>query len=181
MWRPAPKAGIAPSGNSIRTFVLYIILQMLVFFGIYGAALADIMPDAAPRFASVEIELQPAVHKAPVRFMVKLAETETQRSYGLMHTPYLPDRHGMLFVFDTAALRQFWMKNTQIPLDLLFFDADGMLVNIIHSATPFSLTPRVSAGPARYVLEINGGQAANLGVRASARLILPLPVPSNRQ
>ena len=131
-------------------------------------------PVVAPDFAVIEIALQPGKNRAPLSFTVKLAETETQRRHGLMFTAYLPKQQGMLFVFETDAQRQFWMKNTQIPLDMLFFTSDGSLVNIIHSAMPFSLTARDSAGPARYVLELNGGVAAEIGVQPDARLVLPL-------
>ena len=128
----------------------------------------------APDFAVIEIAVQPGKERAPLSFTVKLAETEAQRRHGLMFTPYLPKQQGMLFVFETDAPRQFWMKNTQIPLDMLFFASDGHLVNIIHSAKPFSLTARTSAGPARYVLELNGGVADEIGVQPDARLVLPL-------
>ena len=105
---------------------------------------------------------------------VKLAETEAQRRHGLMFTPYLPERHGMLFVFERDAPRQFWMKNTQIPLDMLFFASDGRLVNVVHSAVPFSLTARNSVGSARYVLELNGGVANEINIQWDATLVLPL-------
>ena len=131
-------------------------------------------PFVAPDFAVIEIAVKPGKHRVPLSFTVKLAETEAQRRHGLMFTPYLPKQQGMLFVFETDAPRQFWMKNTQIPLDMLFFASDGRLVNIIHSAMPFSSTKRNSAGPARYVLELNGGVAAEIGVQPSARLMLPL-------
>ena len=131
-------------------------------------------PVVAPEFSVIEIAVRPGKQRAPLSFTVKLAETEAQRRHGLMFTPYLPERHGMFFVFDTDAPRQFWMKNTQIPLDMLFFTSDGRLVNIVHSAIPFSLTARNSAGPARYVLELNGGVAAEIGVQADAQLVLPL-------
>ena len=131
-------------------------------------------PIAAPDFAVIEITLRPGKHRSPLSFTVKLAETEAQRRHGLMFTSYLPERHGMLFVFDTDAPRQFWMKNTQIPLDMLFFTSNGRLVNIVHSAVPLSLTARNSLGPARYVLELNGGAAAEIGIQADAQLALPL-------
>ena len=91
-----------------------------------------------------------------------------------MFVSHLPERHGMLFVFEKDAPRQFWMKNTQIPLDMLFFDSAGRLVNMIHGAVPFSLTRRNSNGPARYVLELNGGAAAKFEVQPDAQLVLPL-------
>jgi uncharacterized membrane protein (UPF0127 family) len=126
-----------------------------------------------PAFEISVIQLLPGGARPPVTLKVKLAESEAQRRYGLMFTPDVPDRHGMLFIFESDAVRRFWMKNTQIPLDMLFFDAAGRLVSLIRSAEPFSLTPRTSTGPARYVLEINGGEAAKLGVQPDARLLLP--------
>ena len=130
----------------------------------------------APDFAVIEVAVRPGNQRSPISFTVKLAETVAQRRHGLMFTPYLPQHHGMLFVFETDAVRQFWMKNTQIPLDMLFFASDGRLVNVIHSAAPFSLTARNSAGPVRYVLELNAGVADEIGVQPDAKLVLPLAV-----
>ena len=132
------------------------------------------LPVTVPDFVVIEISIMPGSERAPLSFKVKLAETEAQRRYGLMFTPYLPKHQGMLFVFETDAPRRFWMKNTQIPLDMLFFASDGRLVNIVHSAVPFSLTARNSAGPARYVLELNGGIARKIGIQPDAQLVLPL-------
>ena len=131
-------------------------------------------PVIVPDFVVIEISIKPGSERDDLSFKVKLAETEAQRRYGLMFTPNLPKQQGMLFVFETDAPRQFWMKNTQIPLDMLFFASDGRLVNIVHSAVPFSLTARNSAGPARYVLELNGGIARKIGIRPDAQLVLPL-------
>ena len=131
-------------------------------------------PVIIPDFAVIEIGIRLGNQRVPLSFKVKLAETEEQRRHGLMFTPYLPKKHGMLFVFETDAPRQFWMKNTQIPLDILFFASDGRLVNIIHSAVPFSLTLRNSVGPACYVLELNGGVARKIGIQQDAQLVLPL-------
>ena len=128
----------------------------------------------APEFAVIEIAVRPGEKRTPLLFTVKLAETEAQRRHGLMFTPFLPEHHGMLFLFENDAPRQFWMKNTQIPLDILFFDSHGRLLNIVRSALPFSLTMHNSAGPARYVLELNGGVAEKIGVQPDAQLVLPL-------
>ena len=125
-------------------------------------------------FAVIKVNLTPAQQRMPISFTVKLAETERQRRQGLMFVSHLPEQHGMLFVFENDAPRQFWMKNTEIPLDILFFDSAGQLVNIIHSAVPFSLSRRSSTGPARYVLELNGGAAVKFDVQPDAQLILPL-------
>ena len=109
----------------------------------------------------------------PVAFRVEVATTTHQHSYGLMFTPKVPPHTGMLFVFSTDQVRQFWMKNTPVSLDILFFDQSGMLVSLISDTTPFSETLLISAGTARYVLEIAGGEAARLKIGAGARLKWP--------
>ena len=154
---------------------LCLIVSLCLNIIISAAASEDAgRPGIVPEFAVIEIAVRPGNQRAPVSFKVKLAETEVQRRHGLMFTPYLPEYHGMLFLFETDASRQFWMKNTQIPLDILFFDSDGHLLNIVRSAAPYSLTGRNSAGPARYVLELNGGAAEKIGVQPDAQLLLPL-------
>ena len=176
MWRQLARLGwpFGPRSGGRGLWICLTIIGWL--FSAITAFAGDeaARPVLAPDFAVIEIAVQPGKQRAPLSFTVKLAETETQRRHGLMFTPYLPKQQGMLFVFETDAPRQFWMKNTQIPLDMLFFTSNGSLVNIVHSAMPFSLTARNSAGPARYVLELNGGVAAEIGVQPDARLLLPL-------
>ena len=108
-------------------------------------------------------------------FDVELAVTPRQHAHGLMHVANLPRSAGMLFVFDGEQQRSFWMKNTLIPLDILFFDGEGRFVSAARNAVPHSLESRLSDGPSRYVLEINGGLMRELGIGKAARLILPLP------
>lgn len=76
----------------------------------------------------------------------------------------------MLFVYPDEAPRSFWMKNTYIPLDMIFMGADGRIVKIIESATPRTTTPRPSEKPARFVLELNGGRAGEAGLRTGLRM-----------
>ena len=177
MWRQSARLGwpFWPRSGG-RALWRYFIMGSCCLFSAIAEADGDeaARPITAPDFAVIEITVQPGSQRAPLSFTVKLAETEVQRRHGLMFTPYLPRQHGMLFIFETDAPRQFWMKNTQIPLDMLFFASDGRLVNIVHSAVPFSLTARNSVGPARYVLELNGGVAAEIDIQLDAKLVLPL-------
>jgi uncharacterized membrane protein (UPF0127 family) len=102
------------------------------------------------------------------RFTVELAETSDKQALGMMFRDRLEDNHGMLFLFPVEARRSFWMKNTRIPLDIFYFDADRQLLNVAENAPPCRsrICPRyLSVGPAKYVLELNGGKAAELGVR----------------
>jgi len=102
------------------------------------------------------------------RFTVELAETSEKQALGLMFRDSLAADHGMLFLFPTELRRSFWMKNTRIPLDILYFDADLELVNVIAEARPCRsdrCPSYPSEGVAQYVLELNAGKAAELGVR----------------
>ena len=97
-------------------------------------------------------------------FQVELALTNVQRSQGLMHRKKLAPGDGMLFIFPDSNRRSFWMRNTIISLDIIFIAADGHIVNIVAEAEPLTDTPRPSTGPAKAVLEIVGGRAAELGI-----------------
>jgi uncharacterized membrane protein (UPF0127 family) len=92
---------------------------------------------------------------------------------GLMYRSELPDGHGMLFVFPEERDHQFWMKNTLIPLDMIFIGADAVIVGIHANAVPLS-TATVGVGrPSRYVLEVPGGWSARRGVAAGQRVEIP--------
>ena len=112
---------------------------------------------------------EPYVVLAGERFKVELATTQQEQALGLMFRDSMPDDHGMLFIFPAEGMRGFWMKNTRIPLDIFYFDEELRLVSVSENARPCR-TQRCpnypSAGPAKYVLELNGGKAAELGVQA---------------
>ena len=107
-------------------------------------------------------------------YRVELATTPRQQAYGLMHVEAMDADAGMLFIFDDMAVRSFWMKNTLIPLDMLFFDDEGRLVSAVEAAAPGSLISRRSEGLAKYVLELNGGSMRADSIGPDARLRFPL-------
>ena len=94
---------------------------------------------------------------------VEVADTPAQREVGLMNRETLPQDTGMLFDFGQTRDVDMWMKNTLIPLDMLFLDETGRIVHIGANAQPLSLDLISSGGPVRYVLDINGGAAARYG------------------
>lgn len=114
-----------------------------------------------------------------VAVRVELATDPVTRAQGLMNRAHLPAGQGMLFVYETPQPASFWMKNTLIPLDMLFFDARGVLRHIHAKAQPLDLTPVPGADPgdpdpARLmVLEIGGGEAARLHLAPGDRLAHP--------
>jgi uncharacterized membrane protein (UPF0127 family) len=133
----------------------------------------------SPDFAATKIQLLPTPGRQPISFDVRLATTPAQQAYGLMFSPPLAARTGMLFIFAKDGPRSFWMKNTPISLDMLFFASDGRLVTIIANTEPFSLTARKSPEAAQYVLEIGAGEAARLGLGPQTRLHLPVAAAVN--
>jgi len=101
----------------------------------------------------------------PVAFTVEVAADDRSRERGLMFRKELAPDAGMLFDFRTPAPQIFWMKNTPIPLDLIFIRADGTIANVVTNAIPYSEDRISSAEPVRAVLEIDGGRADQLGIR----------------
>ncbi|ALN73196.1 hypothetical protein M673_10735 [Aureimonas sp. AU20] len=101
---------------------------------------------------------------------IEIADTPSTRETGLMNRETLAEDSGMLFDFGEARPVDMWMKNTLIPLDMLFLDETGRIVRIGANAQPLSLDLISSGGPVRYVLEINGGAAARYGAAPGDRL-----------
>ena len=116
------------------------------------------------------------IHRAsgePLHIKVELARTEPERVKGLMFRENLPSQTGMLFLMDRVANHRFWMKNTLIALDMVFFDGEGHFVSAQHHVPPLTLMARRSAAPAQYVLELNAGEVDALGISMQTLLALP--------
>ena len=103
-------------------------------------------------------------------FRVWIADTPERQTQGLMFVRDLPASEGMLFINERPRLSGFWMRNTYIPLDMLFIDARGRIVTIHANTTPHSLETRSSPKPVRAVLELRGGEAARRGIRVGDRV-----------
>lgn len=107
-------------------------------------------------------------------FRVEVAATTEQQAKGLMFRTQMGADEGMLFPTDPPRRAAFWMKNTVIPLDIIFVGANGRILNI-ENAKPYDLSPVPSAGLAAAVLELNGGRAAELGIAAGDKVSWTLP------
>jgi len=119
----------------------------------------------------------PYVELKGQRFSVEIAEDQEKQALGLMFRRHMPEDHGMLFIFPNEAPRGFWMKNTRIPLDIMYFSSELRLVSVAENAQPCRVEQcpaYPSAGPAQYVLEVNAGKASELGVEAGDLLVLRL-------
>ena len=98
------------------------------------------------------------------RFDVYLATSREQQVRGLMHVRQLPEMRGMLFIYSVPAMRSMWMKNTYIPLDILFIREDGTISNIEANTEPLSLKSISSTEPVHYVLELNADVTSSLRI-----------------
>jgi uncharacterized membrane protein (UPF0127 family) len=108
------------------------------------------------------------------RFKIEIAETPAQMEQGLMFRTSLPPDAGMLFIYKDPTIATMWMRNTLIPLDMLFVDARGRIVNIHQRAVPQSLDVIAAAAPVRAVIELNGGTATRLGIKPGDQVIYPI-------
>ncbi|WP_255010933.1 DUF192 domain-containing protein [Roseovarius sp. M141] len=107
------------------------------------------------------------------RFTIELADDEAERAQGLMHRESMPQGAGMLFVYPEARTVGFWMKNTLIPLDMIFLDATGTVARVHSNAMPGDLTPIMGGADIKAVLEINGGLAQRMGIVPGTQLRHP--------
>lgn len=147
----------------IDKFVTFSIISLLLTVGISQAGFAQ---TNFPK-DNLSIQTQETVYE----FDIELAVDDSHRQYGLMFRNKLPEMSGMLFVYDRRRKLSMWMKNTFISLDILFIDDEGKIINIEKSAQPRSLSIIRSEGPAKAVLELNGGLTDKLGILVGDEII----------
>jgi uncharacterized protein len=137
---------------------------------VLSLALFAFRPAVAADEQTLEIVTRSGVHS----FTVELAATDEARSKGLMYRRELPEGRGMLFDFKQDQNAAMWMKNTYIPLDMIFIRADGRIQRIAENTRPESEKIITAGAPVRAVLEVIGGTARKLGIRAGDRVAHPL-------
>jgi uncharacterized membrane protein (UPF0127 family) len=134
--------------------------------------LLPVLPASAlENFATSELTVITA--GGPQKFTIELALSDGQMEQGLMFRRNLAPDAGMLFDFKRPTTVTMWMKNTFIPLDMLFLDEHGQIVDIHERAVPLSLDIIAAKAPARYVIELNGGTVARLGIKTGDKVVSP--------
>ncbi|MGE0115515.1 MAG: DUF192 domain-containing protein [Steroidobacteraceae bacterium] len=155
--------------NVIARHVLQVLLVVLCLSSLSCAAqpVAQDRLESLNRFPQGQLSiLTPDARRHP--FQIWIADNDAHREQGLMFVKSLPENTGMLFVFDRPQKIQMWMKNTLIPLDMVFIDADGRIDSIAVNTTPMSLRIIESKNAVLGVLELAGGTTARLGIHAGA-------------
>ena len=110
-------------------------------------------------------------------YTLEIARTIPERDKGLMQRDSMPADHGMIFLFATAHEQSFWMKNTRIPLDIVYLDAAGKVVSV-HRMEPYKLDTVPSNGDAKYAIELNADQANSSGVKPGDSVPIPDSIKS---
>lgn len=105
-------------------------------------------------------------------YTLEIVSKEGDRNTGLMRRDSMPEDHGMIFIFKGTEPRSFWMKNTRIPLDILYLDAAGKVVSV-HRMEPYVERGTRSKGPAKYAIELNAGQAEAAKIHEGDAVTLP--------
>ncbi|MBC7792191.1 MAG: DUF192 domain-containing protein [Clostridia bacterium] len=103
---------------------------------------------------------------------VEIADDDRERAHGLMNRKEMAQNHGMVFVFPRESVQSFWMKNTLIPLDMIFVDHSFNVVGVVENAEPLTLTDRTIGVPSMYVIEVNGGFARENAIAAGTHVRL---------
>lgn len=148
-------------GSSRTRRGLIALFMMIVAGGQVNAACSE---------SSVEMRIGTTV----LRFNIEIADTDKERALGLMNRKKLAASSAMLFVFDTPRHATFWMKNTLIPLDIIFLDAAGRVKKVHSLAQPLDETTIDGGEDVAYVLEIKGGLAKRLGIDAGSQMRHPV-------
>jgi uncharacterized membrane protein (UPF0127 family) len=151
---------MTPAIHCLRCLPLYLLpLLVLTLTGCKSHAPADTLPTV-----SMTIGTQ--------RFTIEVANTDKTMKQGLMFRQSMPADRGMIFVFPDERVRDFWMKNTLIPLDILYLDSAGTVVSI-HQMKPHDETPVSSDHPAQFAIELNEGAAARCGIKVGHVIDIP--------
>jgi uncharacterized membrane protein (UPF0127 family) len=139
---------------------------------------ASVAADAGPPTEAFRIPVSIQTSTRAVTFRAELADTPEERTRGLMFRTQMGDDEGMLFLFPTPRQNSFWMRNTLIPLDMIFIREDRTILGIVENAEPKTETSRAVPGPSQFVLEINGGLSRKLGLEAGQTVTFMAPLPS---
>jgi hypothetical protein len=143
----------------------YLLVIVFAICLVPNVAQADVHINHTSICAPIDLIIGAGDGKETIPFSMEIANTPTSMQRGLMFREFLPTYGGMIFVFDQPQIATFWMKNTLIPLDMLFVAADGEIITIHQNARPHDLTPLTSYLPVKYGIELRGGTVKTLDIQ----------------
>ncbi len=158
--------------HKIRTLIVVFCLAV-VFLSLHASGAIDaeeiLQFNQDPKNYNVKLQVLEK-NKEIVGFMAAVPDDDDKKMYGLMHLKHMPEHHAMLFTFLTKRVVTMWMKNTRIPLDMLFIDDNNVIENIVENTKPYSLDLINSEVKVTKVLEINAGLVRKYGIKKGQRV-----------
>ncbi len=163
-----PRTGyLVPISRNIIAMLLCVVAAMCVLSGC----------TPTPEHPTVDIEFVGPEGQSIRSFEVEVVSTPLTRAKGLMYRREVGEKRGMLFVFPNEKVQSFWMKNTLIPLDMVFVSKEMKVVGILENVPPLTEDPRYVDSPSLYVLEFAGGTMSKVGVGVGAKLVIRGQIP----
>jgi len=159
-----------PSAYLIRYAITFAIFVPFLFAGC--------LDSSSSRSVATNIEFRPdgvlefrrASGELVTRIAIEIAESDSAQARGLMDRRSLPERGGMIFIDQSASDQSFWMRNTPLPLDIIFVRSDSVIANIVKRTTPYSDSRIKSIGDAQYVVEVRAGFTDRMSIEAGQRI-----------
>lgn len=156
----------------MKKSILYLFLLSGIIFGCKEEEKAEIINDSIEFTKDAEALLISEESDTIQRLAIEISDDDYERETGLMYRDSMKKDQGMLFIFEEEALREFYMKNTHFPLDIIFLDEDKRIINIARNTEPETLESINSDAPAKFVLEINGGLSDNWNLEKGDKLVV---------
>ena len=148
--------------------------------GLASAPAPAPVPAPAPALATTKaVFITPKGRQSS--FTCEIAQTPSERATGLMHRKTLAPTKGMVFVFPHPEEQMFWMKNTHIPLDMIFISSDGVVVGVVENARPLSMELRGVSTPSQFVVELAAFTAGKHGIKVGTKVGFDPPLPVVRR
>ena len=155
--------------KKLKNYKFLFVINFLIlgiFFTHYASACSNI------KFVKKDIFIEKHNNNQKIRFQVEIADTNLKRKTGLQCKTKMKLNEGMLFIWKTENFRSFWMKNTSIPLDIIFINKTHEIVDVFYNAKPYSLKSISSKKKAKYVLELNKGLFDSFKFNLKDRIII---------
>jgi uncharacterized protein len=164
---------VTPDSTKIyKIIALFVIAVLAIYFIFKYFGQTNNKPDKEYVFKkNGELTFQNPSGTDLTKIDIQIANTEFDRELGLMFRKNMNENQGMLFIFPDIQIRNFWMRNTEIPLDMIFMDSSRTILNIAQNTTPYSDNSYSSVSPAKFVLEVNGGFTKQNDIRAGDKVI----------
>lgn len=151
--------------RSIKQIIILLLILSIALFGAYSFLVAK------SREGMLKVHFEHSDGSKTGSYFLEIADTAEKRSQGLMYRKSMPADQGMFFKFDSEKIQSFWMKNTYIPLDMIFLDKDLKVVGLLENVPALNEIPRKIDKPSKFIVELNAGESSKVKIDIGSRLL----------